>query len=91
MEAKEHPEVIEGSQRLIAVGVLDSEEAAEDASIIHDDAALDEEDGSGLVGAVVTEEVGDMQKALKSSSLSFYILKPSHILTQGFGNNRTAQ
>ena len=52
--AKKHPEVIEGRQRLIVVGVLDSEEAADDASIDHDDAALDEEDGSGLVGAGVT-------------------------------------
>ena len=39
MVAKDHPEVIEGRRRLIAVGVLDSEEAAEDASIVHDDAA----------------------------------------------------
>ena len=34
--------------------VLDSEEAAEDYSIDHDSAALDEEDGSGLVGGGVT-------------------------------------
>ena len=54
MVAKEHPDVIEGRQRLIAVDVLDSEEADEDASIVHDDAAFDEENGSGLVGAVVT-------------------------------------
>ena len=33
--------------------VLDSEEAAEDASIDHDNAALDEEDVSGLLGAFV--------------------------------------
>ena len=45
---------------MIAVGVLDSEEAAEDASIIHDDAAFDEEDGSGLVGEGVIEEVRNM-------------------------------
>ena len=57
MVSKEHPEVIEGRQRLIAVDVLDSEEAAEDASILHYDAAFDEEDGSGLVGACVTQEV----------------------------------
>ena len=31
-----------------------------------------------------------MQKALKSSSLSSYMLKPSKFLTQGFENNRTA-
>ena len=42
---------------MIAVGVLDSEEAAEDASIVHDDYAFHEEDGSGLVGVGVTEEV----------------------------------
>ena len=70
MLAKDHPEVIEGRLRLIAVDVLDSKEAAGDASIDHDDAALDEYNGSGLVRAVITEEVGDMQKSLKSSSIS---------------------
>ena len=70
MVAKDHPEVIEGRRRSIAVDVLDSEEAAEDASIVHDDAAEIEEDGSGLVGGILTEEVQDMQKALKSSYLS---------------------
>ena len=55
MVAKEHHKVIEGRQRLIAVDVLDSEEAAEDASIVHDDAALDEEGGISLLGAGVTE------------------------------------
>ena len=54
MVAKEHPEVIDGRGRLIAVDVLDSEEEAEDVSIDHDDAASDENDGSGLVGAGVT-------------------------------------
>ena len=58
---------------MIAVDVLDSEKVSEDASIVHDDADFDEEDGSGLVGAGVTEEVQDIQKALKSSSLSSYI------------------
>ena len=57
MVEKEHDEVIEDRRRLISVDVLDSEEADEDASINHDGAALDEEDGSGLVGAGVTEEV----------------------------------
>ena len=28
---------------------------------------------------------------MKSSSISSYILKPSHLLTNGFGNNITAQ
>ena len=90
MVAKDHPEVIEGRRRLISVGVLDSEEAAEDSSIVHDDAAEIEEDGSGLVGGFLTEEVQDMQKASKSSSLSYNILKPSFLLTQVFEKNRTA-
>ena len=60
MAAKEHSEVIEGRRRLIAMDVLDSEEAAEDSSIVHDDAVLDEEGGSGLVGAGVKEELGYM-------------------------------
>ena len=46
MVAKEHPEVIEGRRRLIAVDFLDSEEADEDASIVHDDSDLYEKDGS---------------------------------------------
>ena len=75
---------------MISVDVLDSEEADEDASIIHDDADLDEECGSGLVGAGVSEEVGDMQNALKCYSLLSYILKPYHLIKQLFGNNRTA-
>ena len=57
MLTKEHPEVIGGRQQLIYVDVLDSEEASEDAYIDHDGADLDEEDGSGLIGAGVTEEV----------------------------------
>ena len=48
MVAKERPEVIEGRRRSIDVDVLDSEEAAEDASIFHDDAAFDEEGVSGF-------------------------------------------
>ena len=32
-----------------------------------------------------------MQKVFKSYFLSSYMLKPYHLLTQGFGNNRTAQ
>ena len=91
MVEMKHPDVIDGRHWLIDVDVIDSKEAAEDASINHDDAALYEEDGSGLVGAGVTEEVEDIQKALKYSSVLSYMLKPSHLLTQGFGNNRTAQ
>ena len=52
---------------------------------------MDEEDGSGLVGAGVTEEVGDMHKALKPYFISSYMLRPYHLLTQGFGNNSTTQ
>ena len=85
MVAKEHPEVIEGRIWLIAVDVLDSEEAAEDASVVHDNSALDEEDGSGVVVAGVTGEVVDIQKALKYSSLLSYMLKRSHLLTHGLG------
>ena len=81
--------MIEGSRRLIDVDVLGSEDSSEYESINHD-SALDEEDGSGLLGAGVKEEVGDMQKALKSYSLLSYMLKPFHLLTQVFGKNRTA-
>ena len=91
MVAKEHPEVIEGRRRLISVDVIFSQEVAENASIIHDNADFDEEDVSGLVGAGVTEEVRDTQKAFKSSHLLSYMLKPSKLITQGFENNRTAQ
>ena len=77
MVAKERPEVIEGRRQSIAVDDLDSEEAAEDASVVHDDAAFDEEDVSGLVGEGVTGEVQDMKKALEYSSISSYMLKPS--------------
>ena len=61
--------------------VLDYKEVAEDASIDHDDAALDEEDGIGLVVAGVAEEVGDMQNSLKSSSLLYFMLKSSNLIT----------
>ena len=71
--------------------VIDSGDAAENYSIDHDGSASDEEYGSGLVGSDVIEEVEDMQKDLKSSSLSSYMFKPSHLLKQGFDNNRTAQ
>ena len=33
----------------------------------------------------------DIQKALKYSYILSYMLKPSHLPTQGFENNRTAQ
>ena len=91
MEAKEHPEFIKGRRRLIDVDVLYYEEASEEDNINNYDAAFDEEDGSDVVGAGIKEEVGDMQKDLKSSSLSSYMLKPSHLITQVFGKNRTTQ
>ena len=91
MVAKENTEVIEGRQRLFDVDFLDSEDKSEYASIDHYGAASDEEDGSGLLGAGVTEEVEDIQKSLKYFSLSSYILKPYHLITHGFENNRTAQ
>ena len=59
--------------------------------IDHDGAASGEEYGSGLLGGGVIEEVEDMQKALKYSSLLSYMLKPSHLLTQSFENSTTAQ
>ena len=36
---------------------LESEEAADDASIVHDDATFDEEDVRSLLGAGIIEEV----------------------------------
>ena len=84
MVAKEYPDVIEGRRWLIAVDVLGSEEAAEEASINHDGAASDEEDGSGLVGAGVTEELKYIQNSVKYPSIFSYMLKPSHSLTQTF-------
>ena len=91
MASKEHTELIEGRGLLIGVYFPDFEEADEDDSIDHDRAASDEEDGSGLIGAGVTEEVEDIQKALKYSSLSSYMLKPSHLVAHDFESNRTAQ
>ena len=60
MVAKEHPDVIVGIRRLIDVDVIDSDEAAEDASIDHDGATSDKEDESGLLGAGIPEDVEDM-------------------------------
>ena len=85
MVSKENLDVIEGRRQLIDVDVPDSEETDEDSSINNDDFALDEEDGSGLVGAGVTEEVGYMQKSLSYSSISSYKLKPYQLITQVFG------
>ena len=76
---------------MIDVDVLDYEEAVEDFFIDDDDADLDKEDGSDLLGAGVTEEVGDMNNSLNYSYLSSYRLKPYQLLTQGFDNNRKEQ
>ena len=99
MVASEHLEVIEGRWRLIATDVLESEEADEDFSIDNDGAASDEEDESGSVEAGArtdgtqsgTEEVEEVQRIVKPSSLSSYILKPYSLLTQVFNNNNKAQ
>ena len=90
MLAKKHHQLINERQQLLAVDVLESEEAAQDASINHDGAVTDEQYGRGLLGAYIIEEVEDIQKAIKYFSLSSYMLKPSHLLTHGFENNMTA-
>ena len=54
MVANKDPKVTEGRRRLIDVDVPDSEEAAEDASVVHDADAEIEEDGSGLVWGILT-------------------------------------
>ena len=41
MIVSEYPEVIEGRRQLIAMDLIESEEAAEDYSIVNDGAALD--------------------------------------------------
>ena len=99
MVASEHPEVIEGRPQLIVTDVIDSEEAAEDGFIDNDGASSDEEDESGLgeVGVItvvtqaVTEDVEEMQRVVKYSSISSYLLKPISLLTQGFNTNNKAQ
>ena len=77
MVASKDPEVVEGRRWLIAMDVLDSEEAAEDGSIDNDDAALyeDNESGSGEAGARTgvtqsgTEKVEEVQRVVKYSSI----------------------
>ena len=99
MVASEHPELIEGRARLIAKDVLDSEEESEYGSIDNDGADPGEEDGSGLgeAGVIIgvtqsgTEEVEDVQRVMKYSSLSSYMLKPTYLLTQGFNENKKAE
>ena len=77
MVEKEHPDVIEGSWRLVVVGVLDSEKESQDASIDYDGDASDEQDNSGLLEAgVITDmtevgakEVEQVHQDVKYSSL----------------------
>ena len=99
MVASENPEVIESKQMLITTYVLDYEEAYEDGYIDNDGDSLDEEDDNvlGEVGVRTgvtksgTEEVEEVQQVVKSSSLLYYMLKPTSLLTQGFNTNKMAQ
>ena len=71
--------------------VPDSEEAAEDGYIDNDGAAYDEDGDIGLgeVGVRTgvtksgTEELEEVQRVVKYSSLSSFMLKPPYLLTQG--------
>ena len=75
----------------MCVYVFDSEEEDQGALIDNYGDASDEEDGIGLLGSGVTKDVEYMQNAFKSSSLSSYVLEPSHLVTQVFENNRASQ
>ena len=85
--------------RFVATDILDSEEAYGGGSIDNDGAALDEEDESGLVEAGVRtgvtqsgkEEVEEVQRVVKYSSLLSYMLKRPSLLTQVFNNNKKTQ
>ena len=99
MVASEHPEVIEGRRRFISTDVLDSGEAYEDVSIDNNGSALDEEDASVLgeagvricVTKSVTEEVEEVQRVLKYSYLSSFMLKPAYLIRQVFKKNKKSQ
>ena len=99
MVASGHPEFIEGRRRLVATDFIDSKEASEDGSIDNDGATSDEEDesGSGEAGVITcvtqsgTEEVEEVQRVVKSYSISSYMFKPTSLLTQGFNKNKKAQ
>ena len=91
MVAKEHPEVIEGGQWLIAVYVLDSQDTPEYYSINNYVAASDEDYGSGLLRKRCYRRGGRYAQVRKKTSILPYMLKPSHLLTQGFENNKTAK
>ena len=99
MVVSEYPEVIGGRQQLIAMDVLEPEEADEDSAVDDDGDALDEDDesGSGEAGVStgvteeVTKEVEEVQQAVKYDSLSYYMLKQTSLPTQGFKENNKAQ
>ena len=90
MVASEHPEVIKGRRQLIVTDVLDSEEESDVDSIDNGGADSDEE-GESILGKVrmrtgftksVIEEVEEVQRVVKSFSLSSYTLKPPSLFTQ---------
>ena len=83
---------------MIVTEVFDSEETAENSSIGDDGDAFDEEDEGGLVDSGartgVTElgkkEVEEVKQAMKYSSLLYYMLKPTSLITQVFKSNKKA-
>ena len=99
MVASEYLEVIEGKRWLIATYVLDFEELDEDSSIHNYGTSSNEEykSGSGEVDVRTcvtqsgTEEVEDVQRVVKYSSLFSYMLKPTYLLTKGFNKNKKSQ
>ena len=90
MVASEHPDVIEGRLWLIVTNGLEFEDTAQDDSIDTADDASDEEDESGPgeagvrrgVTKSITEEVEEVQRVVKYSSLLSYMLKPPSLLKQ---------
>ena len=84
---------------MISKEIPDPEDSAEDSSNDDDVADSDEEDviGSGEAGVrkVVNEvggkEVEYVQQAVKYSSLSYYIMKLSFLITQVFKENNKAR
>ena len=103
MAASEYPEGIEGRRRLIYMDVLEYEGAAEDGSIDNYSYASDKEDTRGLGKVCVstgvstgvnesgTEEVEEVQQAVKYYSILSYMFKPTSLLTQVFNKNNKEQ
>ena len=60
MVASEHPEVVQGRWQLVAMDILDSQDAAEDVFIEDDGSALVEERESGLIEAGVSTCVTEL-------------------------------